>query len=583
MPRLPKFPPFRRMSLPVRAAQSVLRDGAILLYALIAVALLNALGQVFYFRADLTGDKRYTLSPATRAMLDTLPSTLYVRTYLGGDLPLEFARLRSSLQEMLEEYSVASHHRVQFLHEDPNAIADERERAHFHDQLIRDGITPISTQERSKDGSLTERLVFPALTMSYAGRTAQAHLYHERITLSAADNVDLAIQSLEHTLTTALARLLRSQKPSLVFLHGHDELSENETADWAKTLSDDFEVSHHTLTPQVGSLDGYNVAIVANPTRPYTEGEKLVLDQYLMRGGCLLFMVSPVSVGLDTLQRGSETLAYPVDHNLGDLFFRWGVRLSPHLLQDMQCAPVPINTALAGQPARFTPMPWLYFPLLTPGPRSLISRNVNLVYSHFPSPIELTQGVDTLRGQVLLTTSAHARALSVPRLINLEEVRQPISPQHMNLSYVPVGITLEGRFSSLYAHRPVSTIAGGQQFEFRERGPAARMAIIADGSIARNDVRVRGAQTQVLPLGFDRFTQQTFGNKELLSNVAFYLAGFDDLLSLRGREVRVRILNQETIVQHRQRWQILNLLLPSILLLLVGAAWQLLRWWRYAR
>jgi len=165
-------------------------------------------------------------------------------------------------------------------------------------------------------------------------------------------------------------------------------------------------------------------------------------------------------------------------------------------------------------------MPWLYFPLLTPGPRSLISRNVNLVYSHFPSPIELTQGVDTLRGQVLLTTSAHARALSVPRLINLEEVRQPISPQHMNLSYVPVGITLEGRFSSLYAHRPVSSIAGGQQFEFRERGPVARMAIIADGSIARNDVRVRGAQTQVLPLGFDRFTQQTFGNKELLSNVA---------------------------------------------------------------
>lgn len=547
------------------------------------VVLVNWIGGVLYFRLDLTGDKRYTLGRSTKSTLRSLRNPLYVKCYLGGDLPLDFIRLRQGVEELLEEYRVASKYRVEFQLVDPSTADSEQERQAQQAEFMRMGLQPVSVHEQGQDGAVTERIVFPALQLGYAGQTTTIQCYRPNIQLSVPEAISLSLQGLEYELTAAIDRLTQQEKPSVALIHGHGELQGIEIADWRASLAKSYQLLDIDSLARVGMLDECAFALIANPLSPFTEREKLVLDQYLVQGGSLLLALSPVQVSEDSLQQGSETLAYPRALNLDDLLFKQGIRMANALVQDARCALLPVNTAMQGQAAQFTPLPWVYYPLLEPAENLLVTRNLNPIYSRFPSPLELTAGGGGQIRSVLLHSSERCRAVATPRLVSLAEIGDRTIFTHLSAGRIPVAVAIEGKFSSLFAHRPVKAIAGGQAFDFQPQGEGGRLVVVADGSIVKNGVRIRGGQRFPLPLGFDRYTQQTFGNREFLDNLALYLGRRDDLLELRGRTLTLRLLDGTTIALHRIRWQLVNMLVPTLLLLALGGILATARWARFRK
>lgn len=561
---------------------SSLRGSARLALVLIALLLINYIGNTLYYRFDLTEDKRYTLSEVSESTFAQIDGTVYIRTFLGGELPFEFLRLRNGLTELLEEYAVRSGHRVEFLHEDPNEVArNEEELTAYRRELIAQGIEALTVHERTASGTQSERIVFPGLCASYAGRTVYVNLMRRDVTLSNDDNITIALQRLEYTLTATLVQLLQRQKPTLAFTTSHGELAPQQTADWERDLLRRFNVRRIDSLHQVGMLDSCRIVVVANPQEPFSELEKLVLDQYVMGGGRLLLFINPVATSIDSLQQQGRTFAVPRDLNLDDMLFRYGVRVSTHLLQDGQCAPIPVNMASAGEGARFTPLPWVYYPLLTPQPYTLLSRNVPFVYSRFPVALELTKANDSILKVPFLTSSKYARLVSTPKIVELGEIREDPSQRPMPLADVPAGVLLEGTFTSVFSHRPLRAIAPGQTLNFRAKSAPTRIVLFGDGRLAANEVSYKNGRERILPLGFDKYTQQTFGNKELLENITLYLGGYEELLLLRGREYTSQLLDVRRLVRDRTLLLVLNISLPLLLLLLMGGMWCFVRWRRY--
>lgn len=561
-----------------------LKGGARLGLVLVAILLINYIGSVLYYRLDLTEDKRYTLSDVSESTFAKLDGTVYIRTFLGGDLPIEFTRLRNGLTELLEEYTVRSGHRIEFLHENPSDVAhNEDELQAYQRELIAQGIEALTVHERTAAGTQSERVVFPGLCASYGGRTVYVNLMRRDVTLSNDDNITIALQRLEYVLTSSLSQLLQHYKPTVAFTTTHEELSSRQTADWERELIRRFNVQRLDTLSEVGMLDSCQMIVVANPQTPFSELEKLVLDQYVMQGGNLLLFINPVVTSVDSLQQHGRTFAMPHELNLEDLLFRYGVRVSTHLLQDGQCAPIPVNMAAAGEGARFTPLPWVYYPLLTPQPYTLLSRNVPFIYSRFPVALELTKANDSILKVPFLTSSKYARVVSTPKIVELEEIREDPSTRPMPLADVPVGVLLEGKFNSIFSHRPLRTIAPGQVFNFKAKSKGARIVLFSDGTLAANDVSYKNGRERILPLGFDKYTQQTFGNKELLENITLYLGGYDELLLLRGREYASQLLDARRLIRDRPLLLALNISLPLLLLLLMGGIWWFVRWRRYGR
>ena len=547
----------------------------------LAVVVVNLLSARFYFRLDLTSDGRYTLTDYTKQQLAQLGDPVYIRCYLEGSLPLEFARLRLRVEDMLEEYRVASGHRVHYQFDDPNGESDASARDALREQLLSQGARPLTVHERATDGGSSESLVFPTLTVGYRGRQTTINVVAPQATLGTEASLAAAIQNLEYRLTTALERVVHTARPKLAFLEGHGTLEAVESISLSQELSADYQVVRVPISDSVGSLDGYSVVILADPQEAFTEREKLVLDQYLMHGGSLLLLISPVQVLTDSLEQGASTLAMARSVNLDDQLFRYGLRLTPVLLQDMQCAMIPVNTALAGQPARFTPMPWPYCPLLTPSPGGLATRHVELVYSQYPGRVEIVGGQDGLEKQVLLTTSAQSRERQVPCLVSLEELQSGFSPEQFNAGRQSVGVMVTGRFASAFQHRPLAQIAPGEHFEFKAEGEEARLALFADGILGRNSLQRMQGSLQPLPVGYDRYMRRTFGNAELLQNTVYLLDGREGLLSLRGRRVATCRLAPVHLQADPTLWQALNVALPFVLLLALGGLVPYFRTRRY--
>lgn len=564
-----------------RGASKWMQRSALPALALIIVVTL--LGQFYSWRFDFTDDRRYTLSPFTRRTLARAEQSVYITCYLGGSLPLEFARLRYGVEDLLREYQYASRYRVVFRFQDPNAETDARAREAFRGKLIERGVRPLTVQVQSARGSAEETLIYPALSIGYAGRAQTLNILSPNASLTSDEMIDLSLQTLEYGLTAAIDQLLTEAFPRVAILQGHGELAPENCVGLAQALSQRFAVERCAFPSRVGALDSFRIVVSANPTLPFTEHEKLIMDQYLMQGGRWLLLQNSVHVAEDSLQVGENTIALLHSTNLEDLLFRYGVRMNPVIVQDAQCALIPVNSALAGQPPRFTPRPWLYNPLLTPNPNTSITRGVNVVYSRFPASVDLVGVNDSVRAVPLLTSSPASRTLEAPRMVSLGEIATPPSAQQLQQGRQLVGVLLEGRLQSGFAHRPLSAIAPGEEFTFRALSEPTRIAVFADGSIARNELTLRQGQPRPLPLGFDRYTQQTFGNAELLTNVSLALDGQDELLSLRNRRIAPRRLNQQAIGANRAVLIIFNVAFPPLLLVVCGGIYAWRRKRRYGR
>jgi ABC-2 type transport system permease protein len=329
-----------------------------------------------------------------------------------------------------------------------------------------------------------------------------------------------------------------------------------------------------------GSLDAYKAIIIAKPTLEFSEPDKFVLDQFIMKGGRVLWLIDAVQVSLDSLING-QTMALIPNLNIDDLLFRYGIRINPVLVQDMQCSAIPVNIALQGNPPNFQPAPWLYYPLITPHPDHPVTQNLNMVLCRFANSIDTIAARKSVRKIPLLNTSQISRTKVVPTIISLDEIKDNPQKNQFNFPNILVGVLLEGEFESAFKNRGLEKYFT-QTPEILEKSKPTRMAVIADGDIIRNDVRLTSNGPAISPLGFDRLTRQTFGNKEFLVNLIQYLADDDNLLKLRGREFKLRLLDKEKITSHRLYWVTFNMLLPSCIVMILGIAFFYYRKQKYS-
>ncbi|HPF93252.1 MAG TPA: gliding motility-associated ABC transporter substrate-binding protein GldG [Tenuifilaceae bacterium] len=548
----------------------------------VTIILVGYIASVAYLRFDLTTEKRYTLDRNTKDVLTNLDDIVHVKVYLDGELPLGFRYMQRELSELLGEFEVYGKRMFQFEFIDPTSSTSKAEREAMLRDLTDKGLEPTNVQERDPKGGTTQRIIFPGAVVSYKGREAMVNLLKNNPALSGDENINISIQGFEYAILSAMLKLQPDSLPKLAFVHGHGQLDEFETGDIAQELVGQFEVHRVMLGGEVGGLDPYSVVIMAGPTKRVSEADKLVLDQYIMGGGKVLWFVDGVTVSIDSLSNGATTLAYPNNHNLEDILFKYGARVNPTLIQDMQCSVIPVNVSLPGQDSRFAPAPWVYYPLLNSQQPSNNSQ-FNIVSAKFASPVDTVGLNPEVQKQFLLKTSPYTRTVNVPAFINLAQIEQSPLERDFTQSNLPIAVLLEGEFPSVFNNRPLASLNNGNPFRFREKSMPTRMIVVADADIIRNDVSRRGDGAYITPLGYDRYTNQTYGNKDLVVNMVNYLSDDMGLMNLRSREFKLRLLDKNKVLEQRTKWQLLNLVVPSAVLLLFVIAWLLVRRKRYAK
>lgn len=554
-----------------------------LLIFTIAIFLLGYISNFVFFRFDLTSEKRYTLSPISKDVLSELDDLVYIKVYLHGDLPLGFKRMRREIKETLDEFRVYGGKMFHYEFINPSSSTSKEVRDAQLRQLYDLGLEPTNVQERNPKGGTTQRIIFPGAIVNYKGRESVVNLLKNNPALTADENINQSIQGLEHLIISTILKLKPDSLPKLAFIHGHGQFDEFETGDIVQEIANQFEVHRVFLGGEVGGLNPYSVVLMAGPREMVSESDKLVIDQYIMGGGKVLWFIDAVNVSIDSLSKGATTLAYPNQHNLDDMLFKYGVRINPSLIQDMQSAVIPVNIALEGQDSRFAPAPWVYYPLINSPDDHPITSNLNLIKYQFVSPIDTVGLNPEVEKHILLRTSVYSRILNAPLFINLRQIERSPLEREYDQSFLPVAVVLEGVFSSAFLNRPLSSLNNKKPFNFKERSVPTRMIVVSDADIIRNEVSRRGDGAYISPLGYDRYTNQTFGNKELIVNMINYLNDDMGLINLRTREFKLRLLDRKAILENRIKWQIINLTLPSAILLIIGAIWLIVRRKRYTK
>lgn len=552
---------------------------------LLAVVVLSLLAEIKFFRIDLTSEKKYTLSQPSRRLLKELDNVVYVKVYLDGELPAEFVNFRKSIRELMDEFRAYAGDKLQYqfinLYDEP----DENIRNRMIGELYDRGLSVTNIQVRDSEGGSSSRMIFPGAIISYGPFELPVNLLKNNPTLSHEQNLNNSIQTLEYEFSRAIHSLTMEEVPRIAFIEGHGELDSMQTHSLMDELKNFFQVDRGYINGNVEALLNYQALIIARPEYPFGEADKFAIDQYIMQGGKVLFFLDPVHPFADSLSAGT-TVALANQVGLEDLLFKYGVRINYNLVADLQCNYVPVNTAPAGEQAQFTMMPWVYHPLLAGPVTHPVSRGLNYVKSQFASSMDTLSGsAGQVEKTVLLATSKASRKRDVPLYINMEEVTVQPDPALYQASYLPVGVLLEGEFESFYKNYPVPEGIYPPDWELIAQGETSSVFVLTDGDIAANEVQFEQGAYRAQPLGYDRYTQQTFGNREFIMNVVNYMTDDTGLMELRSREFKLRLLNKELITQKSQllKWKLFNTLLPLLLVLISGLVIQIVRKRRYAR
>ena len=546
---------------------------------MVIVVLVNVIASFLFTRFDLTAEKRYTLSPATKSMLRNLSDDVFFRVYLEGELPPGFRRLSNETREMLEEFRAYSDH-IHYEFINPSENPDPKARNETYRLLAEQGLLPTDLRV-AKKGESTQLIIFPGTMVVYQGRELPVQLLMTQLGQDPQKVLNNSIQALEFNLGNAIEKLTNTNKPRVAFLEGQGELSNLETVDLQETLSEYYNVERITVNGQIKSLairlktdstgdplvNKYKALIIAGPETAFDEKDKFLIDQFIMRGGRVLWLVDPVLARMDSLQRNSTTIGIARELNLDDQLFSYGVRLNKNLIMDLSALSIPVKTGQLGDQPQFEFFPWFWFPILTPSVNHPVINGLNAIKTEFISSID-TVGAPGVKKTVLLTTSPYSRIVNVPALIDLEILRVEPDPRMFSGGPQPVAVLLEGEFTSAYLFRIPPEIEQNKDLGFRKSSLPTRIVVIADGDVARNQFHF--SQKYPLPLGYDQFTRQTFGNKDLLLNILNYLCDDSGLISIRSRELTLRMLDSTRVAGQRTLWQVVNILGPVLLVLGFG-------------
>ncbi len=554
-----------------------------LILSLAAVFIAAWLLSFIFVRIDLTAEKRYTLSPYTRHALRDLNEKVHVRVYLDGELNIPFRKMEQRVRETLDEFKVYAGDNLTYEFINPFASKDPKETQKAVNDLYEKGLKATNIIARDKEGGTSEKLVFPGALINYRKVEIPVNFLKNNPGAGAEENINNSIQSLEFEFMRIISSLSSPTIEKIAFLEGQGELNEYQVGDITRELGWYFQVDRGRINGKPGILDQYKAVVIAKPSKVFNEKDKFVLDQYIMNGGKVLWLIDMVHIEMDSLSSGGATVALINQPGIEDMLFRYGVRINPVLLQDIQCNMIPINVALAGSPAEFRPVPWLYSPLLTAPFGNPITRNLNMIRTEFPGTIDTLEARKKIKKTVLLRSSEYSRLIDAPAMISLDEVRLTPRPEEFTLKYLPVAVLLEGKFESAFQNRMPARLFPDTVMQVKDSGMATAMMVIADGDVIRNDINPTPQGVRISPLGLDRYTNQTYGNKEFILNALHYLTGHMSLISMRSRQLTLRLLDKNKVRMKRTKWILINMTGPPLLIILSGILNYWIRKRRFAR
>lgn len=563
-----------------------------LVVGLVLIVFLNIVGYYVFTRLDLTAEKRYTLSSSTKKILKSVDDVVFIRCYLEGEIPADYKRLRNETREMINQFR-SYNSNIEFEFMNPNDFKDKKEQAELYQRLFEKGFQPILKTSEQKDGQMRQ-YIFPYLEITYKGEKKIVSLISTKGT-GEESIINSSVQNLEYNIYTALRSLITTSKERIAIIRGHGEWDLPYMWDFISGINDFYAVDTVSLNEKLNSVtdrvydsihpndvkikNKYKALIIAKPLSVFSYKDLYILDQFVMHGGKILWLVDPLLCSMDSLQASPQTYAITNFTGVEDPLFRYGVRLNTNLVMDMQCAKVPIVTGVYGDNTpQFSYFPWNFFPVITPNSNSIITDKIN------PVKMEFASSIDTIQNDIvktpLLVTSSNTRIMNTPAIISLEMLKQKQDPRLFNMSNLPVAMLLEGKFTSAFQHRLAPEMLENQVIAFKEKCDTTNsMIVVADGDIIRNDF----SKGQTLPLGYDRFTKEMYGNKEFLINCVNYLCGDKDMIPLRSREVVMRKLDQAKVDREKMNWQIVNVALPVIIVILIGFVIGFLRKKKYVK
>lgn len=540
------------------------RDLSIFISTIIALIIINFIFSFYSFRIDLTSEKRYTLSPFTREFLKNIDDIVYFKIYLNGELPPEFNKLKKEVKEMLDEMRIINDN-IQYEFVDINSIGNKEDIKNLEKQLYDKGIIPEQVIEK-KQNKTSESLVWPGALVSYKGKETVWQIFSRQLGFTPQENINHALNEIEYGICKTIHKLKRKKKPEISIVEGHKELDTLRLYDFIRALSDEYDVSRVKINHKLYALKGLDAIIIAKPDTFIDEKDKFIIDQFIMKGGKVLWLVDPVKLNMDSFRLKGYSLALNNETNLDDMLFRYGVRINTDLIQDLQCAAIPVNIGFSkGQP-NFRMFPWIFYPLIMPTSQHPIVKNLDLIKTEFVSTID-TLSTSGIKKTILLTSSKNTRVSPVPIRVSLAITQFRLKEKAFNQGPKPIAVLLEGTFKSLYANRIPTAIMEDSIIQFKEISVPNKMIIISDGDIAKNDINKNTGV--VYPLGYDKYTNQTFANKKFLLNCMSYLLDESGLLQLRSREVKLRLLDMKKISLQKNKWQMYNVLIPPTLIFLI--------------
>ena len=545
-----------------------------ILILLLVLVIINSIGSKIYKRFDLTQDHRYTLSESALNVVENIDSPIIVDVFLEGDFPSEYRRLRNETQQILEEFELYNQEvKFNFI----NPLEDEDTKDANIQQLIQRGLQPLqlSVQENGKS---SQALIFPWALASYKNQTVKIPLIKNTIGATADETVTNSVQNLEYAFAEGFKKLVTDKSKKIAILKGNGELGDGYIFDFVSTMREHYYMAPFTLDSVNNNAEGtlkaiedYDLIVVAKPTQAFSEDEKLVLDQYIMNGGKSLWLTESVVIDIDSLYNDSgSTVAIMRDLNLGDFFFKYGLRINPTIVNDLYSAPIWLAIG-EGSDAQFQPVQWQYSPLAGANPGHPVTTNLNLVKFDFASQIDTLK--NDVKKTVLLRSSDLSKLDGVPKLISLDMVTQEPNPDTYNKGPQTLAVLLEGTFTSVYNNR----IKPFKLSNEKNTSVPTKMIVVADGDIIKNDL-VKGKPQE---LGFDRWSGKSFGNKEFLENAVNYLLNEDGLINIRSKEIVIPFLDVQKVSDEKVKWQFINIALPLLFLAVFGFIFHYFRKKRY--
>ena len=572
-----------------------------LVIILIIIVLVNIIGSFVYTRLDLTSEKRYTLSDTSKDILKGLDDYVYFRVYLEGDFPAGFKKLRKETKEMLDEFRAYSKF-IDYEFINPSESDDPTERQETYKNLWQNGLDYIYETVQTKNG-LQQIMVWPCLLVSYRDRELPVNILAGQSGQSRETVLNNSSQQLEFVLINAIKEVSTTNKKTIAFSDGHGELPDIEVYDIANELSKKYNIKKTTLNQQLNALlkrdfdrdsnivikPAYDALIIAKPTLPFSEKDKFIIDQYIMYGGKVMWLLDPVNASMDSLQSKESTMGLVQNLNLDDMLFNYGLRLNKNLLLAYPCAQIGLVTG-QGNNLQSMLLPWYYFPLLSPASEHPIVRNLEAVKADFVSSLEPTTSAPEIQKIPLLKTSDYTKVASAPVFISLDILNERPNANMFPQKGMTTAYLLQGSFTSLYEYRLPEAITESAEMGFKANSINTSMIVISDGDIIRNQLAqldyAKKNNKRVgspLPLGYDQYTNITYGNKQFIDNAISYLIEGEGLINIRSRELKLRLLDMNKVNGNPILWQIINVVVPSALVIILGIVLAVLRKRKYQK